>query len=102
MLNLNVIPNRDETHTAVKNKKAELDSLFKKKTKLKQNGINQQKARERKKTITTQTKSSLQSNNEASVPRPTPGRPKRVDDDALLQTIKEMALVGSAADPRRR
>ena len=102
VLNLNVIPNRDETHTAVKNKKTELDSLLKKKTKLKQNRINQQKARERKKTITTQTKSSLQSNNEASVPRPTPGRPKRVDDDALLQTIKEMALVGSAADPRRR
>ena len=33
---------------------------------------------------------------------PVIGRPKTIDNDVLIKTITQLALVGSSADPRRR
>ena len=94
------MPNQEETRSTIETKKAELSKLLKRKRILKQNRENQKKARERKIIQVLQREPSKQT---PSTTRTTLGRPKRFDgDDALVQIIKDMAIAGSAADPRRR
>ena len=87
----------------IKNKKAERDSLIKQKNILKRNHVNQKKARERKKEAAAlnQTLPAAQDESECVTPR-SAGRPTIIDDDILIKTITDMALIGSSVYSRRR
>ena len=95
---MNIISNPEETRATIKAKKAEVQSAIKKKNILKRNRINQKLARGKRKEKLKETSIAQTGMYIATVA----GRPKAVDDDALISAITTIAIAGSSADERRR
>lgn len=98
VLHMNIISNPEETRKLLQKKKEDIKKAVKKKDNLIRNRINQKAVRKRKK----EREKEISIVQTGTYHEPTAGRPKKIDDDALISAITDIAIAGSAADERRR